>query len=133
MGAFSLSLGCQWTPPSAPANSGNSTIVVTGTENAQNVGRIDVPAAQASGTSYEIPLGSIDSLKTVIVQNGLSNELAVHINGAVAATFGLGAGQTFVFAGNTAPVLTPITQLTLKTTTIQGSAISYISYYSFGD
>lgn len=133
MGSTSVSVGVQWTPPSSATNSGNSTLTFVGTENAQNVGRIDVPAGTVAPTTFAIPFTSVASAKVVIILNQMSTEIGVRLNGTGADNFTLGAGQAFAVIGPVAGTTTPITAVSVLTTSDPAPNTEYVSYWIFGD
>lgn len=132
MGSTSISVGIQWTPPGSAANSGNSTLTSVGTENSQSVGKIDIPAATVAPATYVVPFGSVSAAKTVIIQNLMSTEIGVRLNGAVADNFTLGAGQTFIISGPVAGTTVPITAASVLTTDAP-TEVEYVNFWIFGD
>ena len=132
MGNFTTSTGIQWTPPSAASNSGNSVLATAGTEDAQSVGKIDVPPGTTAATVFAIPFGSVDAAKVCVVQNLMSTEVGVRLNGAVADDFTLGPGQKFSVDGPVAGTTTPITSVDVVTTA-DPAATEFVQYWVFGD
>ena len=130
--AFTLSETVQWTPPGTPDNSGMTTLTSTGTENAQSVGKHDVLASIAPNTVLSIPFGQVDAAKVAIIQNNMSAEIGVRLNGAVANDFTLGPGQKFEISGSTPGSTTPLTQLDVEILTAP-TATEYILWWILGD
>jgi hypothetical protein len=132
MGNFTTSLGIVWTPPSAAANSGNSNIAIQGTENAQSVGKVDVGSGTIIGTVFVIPLSGISAAKVCVIQNQMSSEIGVRLNGNVTDNFRLAPGQTFCLFGPSAPGTTPLTSVSVVTTAAP-SQVETINYWALGD
>lgn len=132
MGNFSTSQGIQWTPPGAAANSGNSTLTTQGTENAQSVGKLDIPPGTAVSTVVPIPFGQVDAAKVCVVQNLMSSEVGVRLNGSIADNFTLGPGQRFSIDGPTAGSTTPLISVDVVTT-VDPAVTEFINYWVFGD
>jgi len=132
MGNFSTSQGIQWTPPGASANSGNSTLTTQGTENAQSVGKLDIPPGTTISTVFPIPFGTVDAAKVCVVQNQMSSEVGVRLNGHVTDDFTLGPGQRFCIDGATAGSTTPLTSVDIVTT-VDPATTEQINYWVFGD
>lgn len=132
MGNFTTSLGIQWTPPAAADNSGNSTLSTAGTEQAQSVGTIDVPNGTVVGSVLPIPFGSVGAAKVCVVENKMSTEVGVRLNGSLSDEFTLGPGQRFAVSGPVAGSTLPLTQVEL-TTTADPTQTEKINYWIFGD
>lgn len=77
-----VTLAIVYTPPASPQNSGNASIAVPISFEAQNVGTMDIPAGTPSGTVLQIPFGSIAAAQVVVVRNLTSNAIGVKINGS---------------------------------------------------
>jgi len=122
----------QFTPPSAPVNSGTGTISTQAIYNSQNVGDIDVQITDASGTSFSIPFGSVGAAKVAIVKNLMSADIGIRINGSVADNFKLPSGGVFSYESSSAPGSDPLSSITVITTATP-TQISNISYWVFGD
>jgi len=122
----------QWTPPSAPANSGNATFSVVAQVNAQNVGQVDVQTTDAPATLFPMPFGSVSAAKILIVKNMMSSEVGVRINGAVANNFRIPAGGMVTYAAPVAPGAEPWTSATIVTTATPAS-IEAVQFFIFGD
>lgn len=129
---FTASIGIQWTPPGAPDNTGNSTLSVQGTENAQSVGELDVPSSTTVGTELAVPFGTVDAAKLLVIKNSLSAEVGVKLNGSLTANFTLGPGQIMAIAGPTAGTGTPLTSASV-TTTAAPTATEQVQYWVMGD
>lgn len=130
--AFSVNMTLQYTPPSAAANSGLATLAFTGTENAQSVGRLDVPNGTIIGTVLPIPFGAVGSAKVCVVQNLMSTAVGVRLNGAVADEFELGPGQAFALIGGVPGSTLPLTQVDVVTTA-DPAATEFINFWVMGD
>jgi hypothetical protein len=122
----------QWTPPSAPANSGNATFNVVSAVNAQNVGQIDVQTTDAPATAFPIPFGSVAAAKVILIKNMMSSEIGVRINGAVADTFRIPAGGWVMYAAPVGPNATPWSSATVVTTATP-AAIENVQFFVYGD
>ncbi len=122
----------QWTPPSAPANSGNATFNVVAPCNAQNVGQIDVQTTDAPNTSFAIPFGSVAAAKILIIKNMLSAEIAVRLNGSGSDNFRIAAGGVLMYSAPIAPGSTPLSSVTVLTTA-SPSVIENVQFFVYGD
>jgi hypothetical protein len=127
-----LNLSLVYTPPAAPANSGQAALASTHTYNSFNVGSIDVPNGTVIGTTFDIPLGSVEDLKTLMIRNNMTSEIGVRLNAAVANNFNIPAGGTFVYSVPTAPLAVPITEAVLVTTA-DPTNLERILFWAFGD
>lgn len=132
MGNFSTSQGIQWTPPGAAANSGNSTLTTQGTENAQSVGKLDIPTGTVIGTVFPVPFGTVGAAKVCVVQNLMSSEVGIRLNGHVTNDFTLGPGQRFSIDGPTAGSTTPLTSVDIVTTAAP-TATEQVNFWVLGD
>ena len=130
--AFSVTLTVQYTPPSAAVNSGLASVAITGTENAQSVGRLDVPAGTSIDTVIPVPFGAVDEAKVCIVQNLMSSAVGIRLNGAIADDFELGPGQTFALLGAVVGLVTPLTSLDIVTT-VDPTVTEFCNYWVMGD
>lgn len=90
-----LQSSVQWTPPSAPANSGQSAFTTQASYNAQNVGAIDVPSGTSPSTSFSIPFGSVGRARVLIVKSLMTSDVDVKINGSTDPIFTLAPGGSF--------------------------------------
>ena len=127
-----VTLGIQYTPPSAPVNSGQSTFSVTAIHSAQNVGQIDVNSTDIPTTVFVIPFGSVAAAKVAIVKNLMSSDVGIRINGSVTDNFRLAAGGELAYACQTAPNSSPLASISVVTTASPGSTEN-ISYWIMGD
>jgi hypothetical protein len=127
-----VTLGIQYTPPSAPANSGNVSYQVAASCQAQNVGQIDVGPTDAPATVFPIPFGSIEAAKVLIVKNRGSVDLGLRLNAALTDSFKIPPGGEFVFAAAAAPGTTPITSAAVAVIT-SPPASECCEYFAFGD
>lgn len=132
MGDFTTSQGVQWTPPGAAANSGNSTLTTSGTENAQSVGSLDIPSGTASGTEFPIPFGSVGAAKVCIIENKMTTEVGLRLNGAGADIITLGPGQRFSVEGSVAGSGTPLTSASIVTTA-DPTSTEKVNFWVLGD
>jgi len=128
----SISVGCQWTPPFAVLNSGNSSFNLSAQYNAQNVGQIDIPGATTTPTVFPIPFGTVASCKMLIIKNCMSSDIGVRFNGAVANEFQVAPGGMVMVSMPQAPVTNPVTSISVVTTSVPG-ATEYVSFWVFGD
>lgn len=122
----------QWTPPSAPANSGNATFSVVAQVNAQNVGQVDVQTTDAPASLFPMPFGSVAAAKVLIIKNMMSSEVGIRINGAVANNFRVPAGAVVIYAAPVAPGAEPWTSATIVTTATP-AAIENVQFFIYGD
>lgn len=127
-----VTLGIQYTPPSAPVNSGQSSFSTSSVYNSQNVGQIDVQPTDIPATIFIIPFGSIASAKVAVIKNLMSSDIGVRINGAVADNFKISAGGELIYACQIAPSSNPMASISIVTTATPGS-IENVSYWIFGD
>ncbi len=130
--AFSVTLTVQYTPPGAAANSGLASLASTGTENAQSVGRLDIPAGTTIDTVFPIPFGGVGEAKVCVVQNLMSSAIGIRLNGAIADDFELGPGQTFALIGGVVGGTTPLISVDIVTT-VDPTVTEYINYWTMGD
>jgi len=128
---FTVTLGVQFTPPSAPVNSGVSTFGAQGNCDAQNVGTIDVPTTMTPPTTYDIPFGSVASASMVLVKNNMTAAVGLKINGSVTVNFDLAPGAIFMMAGPTASAGVPLISVS-ATVTAAPTATEQLSYFVFG-
>lgn len=129
---FTVTLGVQFTPPSAPANSGVSTFGAQGNYNAQNVGTIDVPTSITPPMDYVIPFGSVALASMVLIKNMTSSTIGLKINGSMTVNHELAPGAIWMMAGATAPTGTPLTAMS-ATVSAAPTTIEQIQYMIFGD
>jgi hypothetical protein len=131
---FNSTLNIQYTPPSAPANSGVASLVVGGTYNGGQAGSIDVPTTiiVSPPTVIPVPFGSVAAAKLLIIRNNMSSEIGVRLNGAVANTFNLPPGGEFVYAVPTTPGAIPLTSADVIPTVVP-TVTEQIHFFVFGD
>lgn len=129
---FTVTVGLQYTPPSAPDNSGVVTLGTSGNTNAQNVGTIDVPNGTVVGTVFGIPFGSVSAAYCCIIKNKMTSSIGVRINGAGSDTFEIAPSGEFMLSGSAAPSTTPLTQVDIVTTA-DPTSTEQIDYFVFGD
>ena len=122
----------QWTPPSAPVNSGNASMSVVASINAQNVGSIDVQTTDTSPTTFAIPFGSISAAKVLLIKNMMSSDISVRLNGDNADTFRIPSGGAIHYAAPATPGSVPISSVTVITT-VTPTQVETIHYFVFGD
>lgn len=122
----------QWTPPSAPANSGNATFSAVAAVNAQNVGQIDVPMSTGPATQFDLPFGSVAAAKIIMIKNEMSSDVGIRINGSEADNFRVPAGGFVLYAAPQAPGSTPWSSATAVTTATP-AAVEAIQYFIYGD
>ena len=128
----SATLSLQYTPPSAPANSGSAVFQLTASFNAQNVGQIDVNPVDLPAAIFVIPFGSVAKAKILVIKNLLSADVGVRLNGAVADTFQLSTQGEFAYICQTAPTTTPVISASIVLTA-SPLAIETLQYWVFGD
>jgi hypothetical protein len=129
---FTVTVGLQYTPPSAPDNSGVVTLGTQGSTNAQQVGIIDVPNGTVIGTVFPIPFGAVSAAYCCIIKNNMSSAIGIRFNAAVADNFELAPGGEFMMSGSAAAAGTPLTQVDVVTTADPTSTEQIFSYV-FGD
>lgn len=131
---FNSTLNIQYTPPSAPANSGVASLLVGGTYNGGQAGSIDIPTTivVSPPTVIPVPFGSVAAAKLLVIRNNMSSEIGVRLNGAVSNTFNLPPGGEFVYAAPTAPGAIPLTSADVIPT-VAPTVIEKIDYWCFGD
>jgi hypothetical protein len=129
---FTVTLGVQFTPPSAPINSGVSTFGAQGSYNAQNVGAIDVPSTITPPMDYDIPFGSVSAASMALVKNATSNPIGLKFNGSLTVNYDLAPGAVWVMAGATASSGVPLTSIS-ATVTAAPTIVENIVYFLFGD
>jgi hypothetical protein len=132
---FTVTLGVQFTPPSAPANSGVSTFGAQGNYNAQNVGAIDVPTTVVPPTDFAIPFGSVSAASMALVKNLTSNAIGLKLNGSLTVNYDLAPGAIWMMAGATASTgvgSTPLTAIS-ATVTVAPTIVEAVQYMVFGD
>lgn len=127
-----LTVGVQYTPPSAPTNSGVASFTTQASCNAQNVGQIDVQPTDAPSSLFPVPFGSVGYGKVVVIRNLMTTEVGVRLNGEVTNRFRLPAGGELVYATPIAPSLEPLASVTLVTTASPTNPEN-ILYWVFGD
>jgi hypothetical protein len=128
---FSATL--QWTPPSAPVNSGQSSFSLQLSYNAQNVGAIDVPASTPPATVYDIPFGAVSKAKLIVVKNFMTSDVDLSINGSLDLISIAPSGM--VMYGAPADPTTgahPIASASVKTLDTP-SNLGRIEYWIYGD
>jgi hypothetical protein len=131
---FNSTLNIQYTPPSAPANSGVASLVVGGTYNGGQAGSIDVPTTIVvlPPTVIPVPFGSVAAAKLLVIRNKMSSEIGVRLNGAVANTFNVPAGGEFIYSVPTAPLAIPLTSVDIVPT-VAPTVVEQVDYWCFGD
>jgi hypothetical protein len=124
----------QYTPPSAPINSGQSSISITTTYNEMNVGAVCVQTNTTIGTVIPIPFGTVTSAKFLILKNTSPDDIDVAINGSTTVNFTLPAISALQYVCTTNPTIGthPITSISL-TTLATPTTIDRIEFWVFGD
>ena len=131
---FNSTLNIQYTPPSAPANSGVASLLVGGTYNGGQAGSIDVPTTivVSPPTVIPVPFGSVAAAKLLVIRNNMSSEVGVRLNGSVDNTFNIPAGSVISYMAPTAPGAVPLTSVDIVPTVIP-TVVEQIHYWCFGD
>jgi hypothetical protein len=93
-----------WTPPSAPVSSGQSAFTTQASYNAQNVGAIDVPSGTTPMTVFNIPFGSVDKVRVLIVKSLMTSDVDVGINSSSDPVFTLAPGGSFRYEAPIDPI-----------------------------
>lgn len=122
----------QWTPPSAPVNSGTATFAVVSSVNAQAVGQVDVQVSDPPATVIPMPFGSINAAKVVCIKNMMSSEVGVRLNGAGSNNFNVPAGGMFMYVSPVGPNAIPISSASIVTTA-SPAAIEAVQFFIYGD
>lgn len=125
-------LSLQYTPPSAPTNSGNAVFSLSASFNAQNVGQIDVNPSDTAPTTFPIPFGSVSKAKILVIKNLGTTDIGVRLNGSPSDNFQISAQGELAYVCQTAPATTPITSASIVTTA-SPPAVETIQYWVFGD
>ncbi len=102
---------------------------------AQSHGTIDVPGS-AMVTTYEIPVGSIDTVVTMVVlQNRTGQEVEIKVNNQNVNTHhhNICSGGVLVLGGPLSPLVYPVTELSCTLSDVQGVDPGEIEYHVFGD
>lgn len=133
MATATLAATLTYTPPGGVVNSGINQLGLTPAYTVMSAAVLDVPPATGSGTIYVVPFGTVSIPKLIIFKNKVGQELGVRFNGAVASHFNLPVNGEIIFGAPSAPVGTPITQIHLVTTAIQGGTLGQIETFVFGD
>ncbi len=128
------SASIQWTPPSAPSNSGQSTFANQASYNAQNVGSIDIPSGTSPSTDFDIPFGSVGRARVLIVKSMMTSDVNVSLNGSPTPTFTLPPGAKFSFEAPMDPTTGthPITSATI-TALVAPTNVESCQFFVFGD
>lgn len=129
---FSKTTGIQWTPPSTPANSGNSTVAVQGSVNVASSGQVDVPAATTLATVFAIPFGTVSKPLFFAIKNKMSSDIGIRLNGAVANNFKLAPGGYIEMSMPAPTVDEPLTSCSIVTTAVP-TALELVDWWIFGD
>lgn len=122
----------QYTPPGAAASSGLATLATSGTENAQSVGKLDILSSITPATVLPIPFGAVDAAKVCIVQNLMSTEIGVRLNGTASNDFTLGPGQKFQIDGAIAGTTVPLISVDVEIITAP-AATEFVNFWVMGD
>lgn len=124
-------LSLVYSPPGGPVNSATASFQTASTNNAQNVGVIDIPSGTPPATIFAIPFGSIGTAKSITVNNSTNIELGVRINGG-SIIFNIPAGAIISINGPVAPGTTPITAFSVEVVGAVAT-LATLSYFCFGD
>jgi hypothetical protein len=129
-----LQSSIQWTPPSAPANSGQSAFTTQASYNAQNVGSIDVPSGTIVSTEIDIPFGSVEKARVFIVKSLMTSDVDVKINGSADPIFSLAPGGSFRYEAPIDPStgVYPITSASI-TILVSPTHIEQLNFWVMGD
>ena len=122
----------QWTPPSAPANSGTATFNVVAQVNAQNVGQSDVQTSDTPGTAFPMPFGSVQAAKVMCIKNMMSSDVGVRLNGHGSNDFRVPAGGMVMYACPAAPGADPVSSASIVTTASPAS-VENVQFFIYGD
>jgi len=127
------SISVQWTPPSAPVNSGQSTFTLQASYNAQQVGQQDVPSGTPPATVFTVAFGSVNKAKLLVIKNLMTSDVDVRINGSLDAVT-LSPQSMFIYGGLTDPTtgVHPITAATV-TTLVTPTNLETFQTFVFGD
>lgn len=131
MTQFTTTMGVQFTPPSAPANSGVSSFASQGNYEAQNIGTVKIPTTMTPPTTYDIPFGLVGSALMILIENQMSISIGLKLNGSVTVNFDLAPGAVFLMSGATASAGVPLTEVSFTVATAP-TTTSHVNYFVFG-
>lgn len=128
-----FSASVQWTPPSAPTNSGQSAFTFQASYNAQNTGSHDVPSGTAPATEFPIPFGSVNKAKLLVIKNLMTTDVNVKLNGST-DLITLAPQGMMSFNNPTDPTTgtNPLTEASVIILT-SPTNVEAIQYWVFGD
>lgn len=110
-----------------------SVFQVSSAYQASSVGFVDVPSGTADAAAFNVPLGTVTTVKGILIQNNCAQQLNVRMNGAVADEWSVAPGGVFMPSfGATGVLDDPITEIELVTTALT-DADGTIGYMVFGD
>jgi hypothetical protein len=130
MTALRCTFNIRYTPPGGSEQT--LTEQINATYTASDVGSLDVPAATADATEFEVPLGSVDGVKAIGIKNNVESEVCVRWQGANADEFSIAPGAMLLLAMPISAPDTPITGLSITTTALI-VADGTVDYWVFGD
>ncbi len=128
----STTFSINWTPPSAPANSGQSSFTTQASYNAHNVGAVDIPASTGPGTSIVIPFGTVTKPKMIVLKNLMTDEVELHVNGSVTNTFMIASQGMVIYCASIEVSVDDWTSINVVTTGTNTN-IETLQYFIFGD
>jgi hypothetical protein len=131
MTQFTATVGVQFTPPSAPVNSGVSSFASQGNYDAQNIGTVKIPSTMTPPTTYSIPFGLVGSAMMVIIENKMSASIGIKLNGSQTVNFDLAPSAVFMMSGSTVSSGVPLTAASF-TVAAAPSTTEYCNYFVFG-
>lgn len=95
-------------------------------------GSFDIPESTAAGP-FSIPFGSVDGATAVLIRNLTGQDVDVDVNGGDLAYPTLPDGKSFLLAFQAGAGGTPITAVTVTTTTTMQVGGGHIAYDVWGD
>ena len=127
------SIGVQYTPPSAPVNSGQCTFTLQAAYNAQQVGQIDVPSGTSPSTVYNVAFGYVSKAKLMVIKNMMTSDVNVSLNGSLDVVT-LPPQGMFIYGCPSDPTIGthPLASASI-TTLVSPTSLESLQTFVFGD
>ena len=125
-------LSIVYSPPAGPANSVTASLATAAVHNAQSVGIIDIPSGTGPSAAFDIPFGSVEVAKMVVINNSSNDEVGIKLNGAVADNYRISGGGFMSIVMPTEPGADPVSSMEL-TWINSNTTLQTIQYFVFGD
>lgn len=123
----------QWTPPAAPANSGQSSFTVQASYNAHNVGTLDIPSGTAPATEISIPFGQVNQAKFMVVKNLMTTDVDLKLNGSADLVTLPPQGQhMFICPVDPTDGVNPLTEASV-TVLASPTSVQSVQFWVYGD